>query len=132
LRRALRRRVDRAGGISELTDAQRELVRLVRRNPGIRVGAAATELRLAGNSVSTLVSGLIAEGWICRESDPADGRAGLLHLTEMAQSRVAEWRDRREGILAAALGRLDPEDLRRLEAALEPLSKLIDLLEEET
>ncbi|HEY4570286.1 MAG TPA: hypothetical protein VIH10_12500, partial [Kribbella sp.] len=44
VRRHLRRSVDRPFPLSALTDSQAELVRLVRRNPGIAVAEAAAEL----------------------------------------------------------------------------------------
>ncbi|GAA1788893.1 hypothetical protein GCM10009682_08690 [Luedemannella flava] len=39
---------------------------------GIGVPAAARELRLAGNPVSTLINQLTEAGHLCRETDPAD------------------------------------------------------------
>ena len=44
------------GELSELTGAQIDLVRLVRRRPGVSVAEAAAELRVAPNTVSTLVA----------------------------------------------------------------------------
>ena len=130
LRRALRRRVGSAGGVSELTDAQRELVRFVRLNPGSRIGDAANSLHLAHNTVSTLVGSLAGLGWLERETDPDDARSTRLRLSKKAEAGVAEWRDRRTAILADVLDRLPPSDRRRIEEAIPSLRDLLALLQE--
>jgi DNA-binding MarR family transcriptional regulator len=130
MRRALRRRVGRTGGVADLSEAQRELVRVVRRQPGIRVGAAAAELHLAANTVSTLVTGLSSAGWLRRETDPGDGRSALLFLTPDAEERVAEWRDRRLAIVSEVLESLDEDDRARIDQALPALQRMVDLLQE--
>ncbi len=59
-----RRTIRRAAGASffvGLTESQAELLRLVARQPGISVSAAAAELGLAANTASTLVSKLSSE-----------------------------------------------------------------------
>jgi len=129
LRRALRRRVGRAGG-SQLSDAQRELVRVVRTQPGVRVGEAAAELRLAANTVSTLVTSLVDAGWIRRETDPGDARSALLSLTLSAEQRVEEWRDRRTSVLLEAIGKLDEADREQIERAVPALERLVQQLQE--
>ena len=52
VRRHLRRSAGRPWALSTLTGSQAELVRLVRRNPGISVTEAAVELGLAANTVA--------------------------------------------------------------------------------
>ena len=130
LRRALRRRVGRVEGASGLSDAQRELVRLVHRRPGIRVGEAASELYLAPNTVSTLVTSLCSLGWTYREADPRDGRSALLRLTPDAGRRVEEWRDRRLAVLSEAVTALSLEDQERIDAAVPALNRLVARLQE--
>ena len=85
-RRLLRRRVRAAMGGSALPVAQVELLRLVEGEPEIRVGDAARALRLAPNTVSTLVQGARA-GRSARDEvqDAADGRAVRLSLSEAAR-----------------------------------------------
>src|SRR5205085_2560073 len=78
---SVRRQVRRTAGRplpSPLSGSQIELVRLVRRTPGITVSEAADELRLAGNTVSTLVRQLTGAGVLRREADPADRRVARL------------------------------------------------------
>ena len=72
IRRATRRRVRRQLGLEPLSGAQVELLRLVARSPGIGVSAAARELSLAGNSVSTLVNQLVTRGYLQREPSATD------------------------------------------------------------
>jgi DNA-binding MarR family transcriptional regulator len=131
MRRALRRRVGRTGGVADLSEAQRELVRVVRRKPGIRVGEAAAQLHLAANTVSTLVTGLSSSGWLRRETDPEDGRSALLFLTQDAEECVAEWRDRRQAVLSEALETLDQDERDRIDQALPALRRMVDLLQEQ-
>ena len=55
IRRSGRLVASRPVELSALTGSQVDLVRLVRRRPGVSVTEAAAELRLAANTVSTLV-----------------------------------------------------------------------------
>lgn len=114
-----------------LRGAEAELLRLVRARPGIGVSDAARELRLAGNSVSTLVNHLVRDGHLVRETDPADRRAARLLLTDTAERRLADWQRRRAELIGRHLDRLDPADLDALRAALPALRKLADTLHEE-
>ena len=88
-RRTLRRSGPRGFDLSGVTESQAELLRLVGRQPGISVSAAAAELGLAPNSASTLVSKLSADGLLVRTPDPEDRRVGRLALTAPAQ-RLAD------------------------------------------
>jgi DNA-binding MarR family transcriptional regulator len=125
LRRALRRRLNRGEAVANLSDSQRELVRTVRRHPGIRVGEAASELHLAANTVSTLVSSLVRAGWIHRETDLVDARSVRLYLTPEAERSVEEWRDRRLALLNDALSSLSNPEQERIAAAVPALQQLV-------
>ena len=74
----LRRSAGRGFDGARLTESQAELVRLVGRQPGISVSAAAAELGLVANTTSTLVSKLVTDGMLTREADPTDRRIGRL------------------------------------------------------
>jgi DNA-binding MarR family transcriptional regulator len=128
-RRALRRASRRPQELTLLTGAQLELVRLLRRRPGMSVADAARELRVAPNTVSTLVSRLLAAGVIVKEQDPRDRRVARLDLSPRARRSVEAWRDRRFELLDDALANLSPVDARRLSAARAPLERLAELLE---
>ncbi|MER5491836.1 MULTISPECIES: MarR family transcriptional regulator [unclassified Streptomyces] len=114
-----------------LRGAQVELLRLVRGAPGLRVSAAARQLGLAGNSVSTLVRQLVALGLLERSPDPRDGRAALLTLTPEAEDRLRAWEDRRTALLAARFAALAPAEREALVAALPALRALAKGLHEE-
>lgn len=101
---------------------------MVERRPGISVAATARSVHMAGNSVSTLVNQLVAEGLLERRVDPDDRRAARLELTEAAKARLASWRRARTAVVACALDRLSEEDIRTLEAAVPALDRLLEAL----
>lgn len=122
--RGTRRRVRGALGLAPLSGAQVELLRLVAQSPGIGVSAAARELNLAGNSVSTLVNQLVAKGYLRREPSLSDRRAAVLSATDAGRERLARWADERTRLLAEQLARLDPDELDVLRAAVPALRRL--------
>ncbi|MBI3227719.1 MAG: MarR family transcriptional regulator [Mycolicibacterium cosmeticum] len=130
-RRQLRRSTG-GGGFdrSGLTQSQVELLRLVGRNPGISVREAATELSLAANTASTLVSKLTADGLLIRAVDDVDRRVGRLHLVAPAQRIADDSRHARRAALADALEELDPAQLDELTRGLHVLAELTRILQE--
>ena len=116
--------------LSELTGAQLDLVRLVRRRPGISVAEAAAELRLAANTVSTLVRQLTDAGLLLRHADGVDRRIARLELTPEMQRKVDRFRDRRVALLAAAIAELRPAERRRLAETASLLRRLASRLPE--
>ena len=129
IRRAGRRYSGRPVELSLLTGAQLELVRLLRRRPGISVADAAQELGLAANTVSTLVRQLTDVGLLVRRLDPSDRRIARLELSRRIASEVEAWRDRRVVALADAIGELAPEEQERLAEAVALLARVADRLE---
>nr|WP_091515498.1 MarR family winged helix-turn-helix transcriptional regulator [Amycolatopsis sacchari] len=134
LRRLVRRHV--AARLPELDPrlrgAQIELLRVVEKQPGIGVAAAARRLHLAGNSVSTLVNQLVDAGMLERQVDPADRRAARLELTPAAHTRLATWRRTRTEFVAGRLAALSDVDREAIESALPALNRLLKAIEEET
>jgi DNA-binding MarR family transcriptional regulator len=128
LRRVLRRRVRDDWPLEPLPAAQAELLRLVSEQPGIGVGEAAARLRLAANTVSTLVRQLGSAGLLERTSDPADRRSARLVLTPAAEARIAAWRERRAQAARHALEALSADDRACLHAALPALERLVEEL----
>jgi DNA-binding MarR family transcriptional regulator len=130
-----RRQVRRSGGGprigSGLPESQAELLRLVGRQPEISVRHAATELGLAPNTASTLVSRLCSDGLLVRTVDPDDRRVGRLRLTDSAQRVADESRAGRRAALGAVLARLDPDQRHRLQDGLTVLAEVTRLLHEE-
>lgn len=122
---ALLRTARRGGGLrTELTVAQMELLRLVRRRPGIPVSDAAAELLLARNTVSTLIGQLTARRLVRRVADQADRRVSRLRLTAQAEQRISAWRANRLAVAAAAIAELSPPEAAALAAALPALRRL--------
>lgn len=135
LRRALRRRVraDLAGPPpwADVPGAQVEVLRVVAAHPGIGVAAAARELNLATNSVSTLVNALVDADLLRREADPGDRRAVRLRLTPVADDRMAAWRRLRTGLVSGALAQLSEKDVGTIAEAVPALEKLMGILKEQ-
>ena len=122
VRRTSRRHSGRPAEFSTLTDAQLELVRLVARRPGVSIADAAQELRLAPNTVSTLVGQLAAAGIVMRGADALDRRVARLELAPDLRRGVAVWRDRRVVSLGAAIDELPGGDRECLVEALTVLA----------
>ncbi|MFF1355057.1 MarR family winged helix-turn-helix transcriptional regulator [Streptomyces sp. NPDC058297] len=131
VQRLSRRRLRHGLSAPLLRGAQVELLRLVVDRPGIGVSASARELRLAGNSVSTLVNQLVKAGFLRRETDPSDRRSALLYATPAAAARLRDWQIRRSTLMREQLAALGPPDRAALAAALPALRKLADGLHED-
>jgi DNA-binding MarR family transcriptional regulator len=126
-----RRTIRRSAGASigtGLPESQAELLRLVGRRPGISVHEAATELGLAPNTASTLVSKLSAGDLLHRTVDPDDRRVGRLQLTAAAQHLADESRAAKRAALNAAMDRLDDDRIADLTKGLEVMSELTRML----
>lgn len=131
LRRVVLRQVRRDLPVKPLRGAEVELLGVVAAQPGIGVAAAARQLDLAANTVSTLVNQLVARGLLRRGVDDTDRRAAHLSLTDVAEQRMADWRDRRARVVAAALADLRPDDVAALDSALPALRRLLARLRED-
>jgi DNA-binding MarR family transcriptional regulator len=105
-----------------------EVMRLLVRRPGLKVGEVATELGLHAPNASAAVRSLLARGLLERHRDPDDGRIARLHPTP----RAIESRDAREhgwgAALRDALRGLHPDDAAALVAATPALRALADRL----
>jgi len=131
IRRAVRRRVGRPVELSVLTGAQLELVRLLRREPGVSIADAAARLRVAPNTVSTLVGQLADAGVLERRSDESDRRVVRLTLNPGIRRRVDAVRDRRLDALGDAMSRLSADERKLLDEATPVLIRLADELQSE-
>jgi DNA-binding MarR family transcriptional regulator len=129
VRRTLRRVAGSAVRDDALSAAEREVVLLVGRRPGRPVSEVAQELGLASNTVSTIVSRLIARGLLVRATDPDDRRIGRLSLTPTAQENADAARKRRRQVLAGALDALPPAQVEPLRAGIAALAALAVELE---
>ena len=130
IRRIARREARQAFAGEPLPPAQSELLRLAAARPGLSVADAAHELRLAPNTVSTLVGRLTAAGLLERTRAVSDGRSVRLGVTEAARQRIAGWRDLRAELAARALDRLSAGDREAIADALPALLRFAASLEE--
>jgi DNA-binding MarR family transcriptional regulator len=129
LRRASRRAAREAWLHQPLPPAQSELLRLAAAHPGITVADAAQELRLAPNTVSTLVGRLAGAGLLSRERSTRDGRAVQLATTDKADRRRTEFRDLRADLAGKELARMSGPDQQALAAAVPALLRLAERME---
>ena len=127
-RREVRRAVRSEFPAQLLTPSQVEVLGCVRRQPGIGVRDAAAALRLAPNTVSTIVGQLVEIGFLRREPDPEDARAVCLRLTAAGHRRVHAWRDRSTQTVDRALESLDAEERAALAHALPAFRHLVDVI----
>jgi DNA-binding MarR family transcriptional regulator len=130
IQRVARRAVRGAAYAEPLPPARSELLRLTARRPGISVAEAAAELRLAPNSVSTMVSKLAADGLLSRGRVAADGRSVRLTVTGKGGARIRQWRDIRAELAGRALERLAASDRAAISAAVPALTRLAEQMEE--
>ncbi|BBZ01508.1 MarR family transcriptional regulator [Mycolicibacterium chitae] len=130
-RRQMRRSAGRAFDSAGLPESQADLVRLIGRQPGISVSAAAAELGLAANTASTLVSKLSGDGLVLREVDPTDRRVGRLRLSTDAQRIADETRQARRAALAGILDQLSNDEIDVLTEGLAVLGKMTRILNDE-
>jgi DNA-binding MarR family transcriptional regulator len=130
IRRIARRAVRNSSTAQALPPARSELLRLAARRPGISVAEAAQEMRLAPNSVSTMVSQLTADGLLSRDRTSSDGRTVRLTPTAEGTQRIAQWHDIRTDLAGRAVARLDEADRQAIRAAIPAMARLAELMEE--
>lgn len=129
LRRVLRRRLREELFTDPLPGPAGEMLSLVGRKPGLRIGDAAKALVVAPNTASTLAAHLIELGLVERQADPDDRRVARLTLTKAGAERLDVRHDRRDAILAEALEQLSPADRQAIEAALEGFGHLVEAVD---
>jgi DNA-binding MarR family transcriptional regulator len=126
VRRAARRAVRASWQDEPLPPAQSELLRLAARRPLLTVAEAATELRLAPNTVSTLIGQLAGRELLSRVPSSTDGRSVRLEVTAKGRRRLAEWRDLRAELAGRALAGLPGQDQAALAAAVPAMLRLAE------
>jgi DNA-binding MarR family transcriptional regulator len=82
-------------------------------------------------AMTQLVTRLEKEGLAQRSSDPADGRAVVVSITEAGRAAVARRREGRAQALAGLLQRLPPAEHDAIVAALPALERLSGLIVEQ-
>jgi DNA-binding MarR family transcriptional regulator len=82
-------------------------------------------------AMTQLVTRLEKEGLAQRGSDPADGRAVVVTITEAGRAAVARRREARAQALAAVMSNLSEGEHAAITAALPALERLSDLIAEQ-
>ena len=122
LNRQLRRELGPLG----ITGGQAALLHAIRTSPGIGVGELAAREGMSAPTMSAHVDRLEAAGLVTRVRSGADRRRVRLELTEEGLRTLRAARSRRTAWLTSRLKRLTPEELAALEAAVGPLSRLLE------
>ena len=121
LSRELRRETEQLG----VTSRQVTLLWLIRLNPGLSLRQLAAEEGISAPALSGHVDRLENAGLIARVRDEQDRRRVGLTLTEDGERLLRRLRARRTTWLAKRLRGLDDEDVAAIEAAIEPLARLL-------
>jgi DNA-binding MarR family transcriptional regulator len=123
LARELRREVHALG----VTGGQVALLIQIRKHKGVGARELAEIERISPAAMSGYIGRLQKAGLVTRVPDENDRRRQVLELTEEAEGVLRSVRSRRTAWLAERLERLDPEELAAIEAALDPLSRLLEV-----
>lgn len=121
LARELRQETEQLG----VTSRQVTLLWLIRHNHGLSLRELAAEERISAPALSGHVDRLEKAGLIERVRDEDDRRRVGLTLTEEGGRLLKRVRARRTTWLADRLKALDDDELAAVEAAIEPLGRLL-------
>ena len=116
------RREARAVGISP---EQLSLLVAIKYTPGSGIRNLAAHERISAPALTKHADRLERDGLVVRTPSPDDGRRIGLALTEEGQRALRRVRSRRTAWLATRLRGLDADELAAVEAAIEPLSRLL-------
>jgi DNA-binding MarR family transcriptional regulator len=97
----------------------------IKYTPGVGVRELAARERVTPPALSNHIDRLERDGLVTRTPDTADRRRVGLTLTDEGQRVLRRVRSRRTAWLATRLRGLSPEELDAVEAAIEPLSRLL-------
>jgi DNA-binding MarR family transcriptional regulator len=120
--RELRREAREVG----VSPEQVSLLVAIKYAPGIGVGELAARERVSAAAMSKHVDRLERAGLAERKPSADDRRRVGLTLTDEGQRVLRRVRSRRTAWLASRLRGLSPDELAAVEAAVEPLSRLLD------
>jgi len=119
--RELRREAREVG----ISPAQVSLLVAIKYTPGIGVRELAARERVTPPALSNHVDRLERDGLVSRTPSASDRRRVGLTLTDEGQRMLRRVRSRRTAWLATRLRGLSAEELEAVEAAVEPLSRLL-------
>lgn len=125
LGRELRREVHALG----VTGGQVALLIQIRKHEGIGARELAELERMSPAAMSGYIDRLERSGLVTRVPDERDRRRQVLELTDEAERVLRSVRSRRTAWLAERLERLSPGELAAIDAAIDPLLRLLDDVE---
>jgi len=76
----------------------------------MRLGELAALTRVAQPTMTKIVRGLVAAGWVERVPDVADGRATLLAITAAGQAAYDDWLEQLTSVLVPRFADLDDSE----------------------
>jgi len=120
--RELRREAREVG----ISPEQVSLLVRIKYSPGVGVRELATHERVSAPAMSNHVDRLERAGLVARTPSAADKRRVGLTLTDEGRRVLRRVRSRRTAWLVSRLGKLEPDELAQIEAAVGPLAKLLD------
>jgi DNA-binding MarR family transcriptional regulator len=120
--RELRRETDAVG----ISPGQVALLAAIKYKPGIGVNELAERERMSPAGMSGHVERLVGAGLVTRTPSENDRRRIGLTLTDEGRRVLRNVRSRRTVWLSRRLGRLSSAELAAIEAAIEPLTLLLD------
>ena len=124
LSRQLRREAQRAG--ASALDAM--LLATLKKQPGLGPSDLADKEQMSGPAMIAHLRRLEDAGWIARQETPVDGdrrRVGF-EVTPVGHEALQAIRRERAAWLARRLDGLSEEELQALEAAVDPLSHVVE------
>lgn len=92
----------------------------------MRPGDLADREGVSAPTMTRVVAGLVAAGYVVREPDPDDGRASLVRATEQGHQMISGSRSARSQVLRERIAALDPAQRDALLTALPALHALTD------
>jgi DNA-binding MarR family transcriptional regulator len=119
----LNRRLRSAGG--SLSHGLLSALATVNKHGPLRLAELAQLETVSPPSTTRLVAELEAQGFVTRETDPADGRAVLISITAAGVETIAEARAARAVMVAELFERLEPHEVAAITTALPALEKMI-------
>jgi DNA-binding MarR family transcriptional regulator len=123
----LRRRMQDASAVGELTSAQASALARIAMNEPTSTSALAGAERMRPQSMATTVAALEKLELVHREDDPDDGRRQLLFLTPAGRDYAQGARDSRDEWLTRTLAhRLTEDELTVVNEALVLLERIVE------
>ena len=117
------RRLRTEGATLDITAGQFSVLVALQAAP-LTAGQLADREQIQAPSMTRIVNGLAAAGHVRRETNPADGRQVVVHLTESGAKAVHRVRSKRTQWLAQRVAKLSPAERATLHEAAAILTKM--------